>query len=349
MAAIWILVIFGLIMLASASSVAAYSQYGDSYYFIKHQLIHCLIGLAVFALLTRLDLRFLKKLGLPLLIISVVLLCLVFVPGLAAGTRARSWINIFGFSVQPAEFVKFCFLIYLSALFANGSAVREKAVPFFLTYGVIAALMLAQPDLGTLLIITAMAVGVYYIAGGSLKIILSFAVVGLLGVSLLLSINQYQQNRFKCFLNPGFSPQEYCYQINQSLIAAGSGGWLGRGLGGSRQKFLYLPEVQNDFIFGIIAEEVGWIFSVLLILLYAFIVLKGYKIAYRARDDFERNLAFGVVIWLAVQMVINIGGVINFMPMTGVPLPLISYGGSALLANLAALGVLVNISRHTSA
>jgi len=345
--AIWILVVFGLIMLASASSVVAYNQYQDGNYFIKHQLINYVIGLVVFLLLSRLDFQYFKKLGLPLFIFSIILLLLVFVPGLASGSRAQSWINIFGFSLQPSELVKLCFLIYLSALFANGRSASEKTLPFFITYGIIAFLMLLQPDLGTLIIITAVALSVYYTAGGRLKIILAFFALGLLSLLVLVSINPYQKNRFHCFIDPNFSPKEYCYQINQSLIAVGSGGLIGRGIGMSRQKFLYLPEVQNDFIFGIIAEEIGFIFSSVLVLLYVFIFVKGYKTAYRINDDFGRNLAIGIVVWLMVQAIVNIGGVINFMPMTGVPLPLVSYGGSAVLANMAALGILVNISKNT--
>ncbi len=345
-AAIWILVIFGLVMLASASSVVAYNQYQDGNYFIKHQLIHFVIGLAVFLFLARLDYQYLKKLGLPLFIISIILLLAVFIPGLALGNRARSWINIFGFSLQPAELVKFSFLVYLSALFAGSNSARERTMPFFVAFGLIAVLMLLQPDLGTLVIISIIALAVYYIAGGSRKVIGGCLAGGALLLLVFLAIKPYQQDRFRCWFNTNYSPQEKCYQLNQSLLAVGSGGLIGRGLGQSRQKFLYLPEVQNDFIFGIIAEEVGFIFCLILILLYAFIFLKGYKIAYRIGDEFGRNLSFGIVIWIVVQAIINIGGVINFMPMTGVPLPLVSYGGSAVLANMAALGVLVNISKH---
>ncbi len=345
---IWVLVAFGLVMLASASSVVAYNQYQDGNYFIKHQLLNYLIGLVVFWLLSRLDYQYLKRIGLFLLISSVVLLLLVFVPGLAKGGRAMSWINIFGFSLQPSELVKFCFLVYISALFANAESAAAKTVPFLMSFAVIALLMLMQPDLGTLIIITITALSVYYIAGGSLKVIGGILLGGALCLSVLLAIKPYQQDRFHCFFNPAFSPGDKCYQLNQSLIAVGSGGLIGRGLGESRQKFLYLPEVQNDFIFGIIAEEVGFVFCLVMILLYGFIFLKGYKIAYRVGDDFGRNLSFGIVVWLMAQAIVNIGGVINFMPMTGVPLPLVSYGGSAVLANMAALGVLVNISKQIS-
>ena len=346
MAAIGLVAVFGLIMLASASSVVAYNTYQDSYYFLKHQLFNFLLGGAAFWFFSRFDYRRWQAMGLALLVGSIILLLLVFVPALALGSRAHSWINVFGFSLQPSEFVKLSFLIYLSALFAGSrSGAADKTVPFIIVYVIIALLMLAQPDLGTLIIITTIALTVYFISGGRGKYIASFIGVGLVVLAVLVSLNEYQQNRFRCLINPAYSPQKYCYQINQSLIAIGSGGAWGRGLGGSRQKFLYLPEVQNDFIFSIIAEETGWLISVLLVTAYGFIFWRGYLIAKRSTDDFGRNLSIGIVTWVAVQAIINIGGITNFLPMTGVPLPLISYGGSAVLSNLAALGMLINISK----
>jgi len=345
-AAVFLVAVFGLVMLASASSAVSYSLHQDPNYFIKHQLISYVIGLAAFWLLARLDYRYLQKIGWPLFGLSLVLLILVLIPGLAKSDRARSWLNIFGFSVQPSELLKFSFLVYLSALFAAKEAVKEKITPFAVSFGVVALLMLAQPDLGTLIIIALMALAVYYIAGGSWKFIGLAFLGAAVCLTILLSVFSYQRDRLSCFLNPAANTRGACYQINQSLIAVGSGGWFGRGLGASRQKFLYLPEVQNDFIFAIIAEEVGLVAGLILLAFYAVIFLKGYHIAYRAKDEFGRNLSFGIVVWLATQVIINIGGVINFMPMTGVPLPLVSYGGSAVVANLAALGVLVNIGKN---
>jgi cell division protein FtsW len=163
---------------------------------------------------------------------------------------------------------------------------------------------------------------------------------------IMVNYYPYQANRFKCFFDPSFSKQEYCYQINQSLIAIGSGGFWGRGLGASRQKFLYLPQAQNDAIFPIISEETGLIFSTILILLYLALFYRGYVIAKRAPDDFGKILAIGIVSWIVFQALINIGGMVNIMPMTGVPLPLVSYGGSAMLVALASIGILVNISKQ---
>jgi cell division protein FtsW len=344
--AIMLLATFGLIMLTSTSSIAAYQTYKDGYYFFKHQAIHLLIGGFLFWLLTRFDYRRLQALALPIFVASLLMLLLVFIPGLASGARAHSWINIFGFSLQPSEFVKLGFLIYLSALFATEGGAKTKTKAFAMSYGLIAMLMALQPDLGTLIIITAIALALYFINGGSIKKIGAFIVFCALALSLFLAVKEYQRDRFRCFLNPQFSAGDKCYQINQSLIAVGSGGVIGRGLGNSRQKFLYLPEVQNDFIFSVIAEEVGFVFSGLLIFLYVFIFTRGQTIAKTIGEPFGKNLAIGIVTWLMVQTIVNIGGAINFIPMTGVPLPLVSYGGTAIIAVLASLGILVNISRR---
>lgn len=348
-----ILIITGLIMLSSASSVVAYNKYGDSYYFFKHQLFAYILGIGAFWFFSKFNYKYLKKYALAMLFFSIILLILVFIPSLAREVHgSRSWIEIFGFNLQPSEFVKLTFLIYLSAWFASKQDkhqqinASQKSKPFFLLFALIAGLMLMQPDLGTLIIISIISFTVYLVGGGKIKYILTLGVIGLLGLALLVSINEYQQNRFKCVLDPSFSPQKYCYQVNQSLIAVGSGGLFGRGLGASRQKFLYLPEVQNDFIFSIIGEELGFFLSSLIIILFFILFYRGYIIAKKINDDFGRNLSIGIVTWLMIQAVINIGGIINLLPMTGVPLPFISYGGTAVLSAMIGLGILANISKQ---
>ena len=208
--------------------------------------------------------------------------------------------------------------------------------------------MLAQPDMGTLFIIAFASMMVFFVGGGNVTHIFLAVLLGFLVIFVMFSLkSSYQTDRFKCLENPGFSAQDKCYQINQSLIAVGSGGWFGRGIGQSRQKFMYLPEVWGDSIFPIIAEEVGFVFSSLLVLLYLFIFYHGLLIARAAPDLYGSSLAVGIVAWLSVQTFLNIGGMINLIPMTGVPLPFISAGGSAILSNLIAMGILVNISKQT--
>jgi cell division protein FtsW len=209
--------------------------------------------------------------------------------------------------------------------------------------------MLLQPDVGTLAIITITSLIVYFVGGGRTRHILAIVLFGVIMAAVLIKTMPHLTDRFKCFFDPSFSSNDVCYQIDQSLIAVGSGGFWGRGFGASRQKFMYLPEVQGDAIFPIIGEEMGFIFSSLLVILFMFLFYRGYKISKNAPDKFGRILAIGIVSWLVVQAVINIGGMINLMPMTGVPLPFISYGGSAMLAALSAVGILVNISKQTRA
>lgn len=347
-------VLFGLLSLSSASSIVAYEKFGDPYYYFKHQLFALGAGIAAFYFFANFDYRRLKKYAAGFLFFSIILLLLVFIPGLSAHYgKARSWINVFGFSLQPSEFVKLSFLLYLAAWLE----VRKKDLhdlhqgigPFLAVLGVIAILMLLQPDLGTLSIVGMTSMVVYFVGGGKTKHILYIFLAAILALFILVQVKPYQMNRFKCVADPNFSKNDVCYQINQSLIAVGSGGVWGRGISASKQKYMYLPEVSSDFIFAVIAEEVGLIYSVGLVLAYLYIFYRGYIISTHAPDDFGKILAIGIVSWITIQMVVNIGGLINIMPMTGVPLPLVSYGGSAILIALAALGVLMNISRQTTA
>lgn len=351
--AVLVLIVSGLVLLFSASSVVSYARFGNTYYYFLNQLVAVLIGLAAFIIISKIDYRVWRKYAFLFLIFSIVLLILVFVPGIRStyGT-ARSWINLFGHSFQPAELVKLSFLIYLATWleakkgdlgsFANG------IFPFLFILGIISLLMIAQPDLGTLFIIAFTSMMVFFVGGGKVRHIFLVVVLAGLLLFLMLSIkSSYQSDRFKCLKDPSYSAQDKCYQINQSLIAVGSGGWFGRGLGQSRQKFMYLPEVWGDSIFSIAAEEIGFVFSSLLLLLFLFIFYRGLIIARAAPDLYGRTLATGIVVWLAIQTFLNIGGMINLIPMTGVPLPFISAGGSAILSALIAMGILVNISKQT--
>lgn len=353
MAVIFIIIGFGLISLSSASSVVAYSKFGDAYYYFKHQLFGLTIGLIAFWFFSRADYRIWKNYAFHFLLFSIFLLFLVFIPGLSAHYgKARSWINIFGFSLQPSEFVKLSFLLYLAAWLEKRKKdlgdISQGIGPFVAVLGFVGFLMILQPDIGTLSIVAITSLIVYFVGGGHVKHILLILIFGLLGLTLMVQFKPYQLNRFKCMMDPNFSKNDICYQTNQSLIAVGSGGVLGRGLGASRQKFDYVPEVVGDSIFAIIAEEVGVVFSSFLVLCFTFLFYRGFLVAKHAPDGFGQNLAIGIVSWLTIQAIINIAGIINIMPMTGVPLPLVSYGGSSILATLSALGVLVNISKQTT-
>ncbi len=351
--AVFVLIVFGLVMLFSASSAVSYARYGNTYHFLSAQFINLAVGLVAFFIGARVSYRWWRKFALPLLFASVILLSLVFIPGLRVSYgSAYSWISLFGHSFQPAEFVKIFFLIYLATWleakkdklhsFASGS------LPFFVILAIISLLMIAQPDWGTLFIIGVTALAVFFIGGGKFSHIFLVVLAVSLGLFLLFTLKpSYPSERFQCLENPSANASGKCYQVNQALIAVGSGGWFGRGLGASRQKYFYLPEVWGDSIFPVIAEETGFIVSSLLIFLYLFIFYRGLLIARDAPDIYGRVLAAGIVIWLALQTFLNIGGMINLIPITGVPLPFISAGGSAIFAGLFAIGILVNISRQT--
>lgn len=350
---IFVILIFGLVMLFSASSPVSYARFGNTYHFFLRQFFIVLASVGVFYAATKIHYHWWKKFASFFLLSSIVLLVVVFIPGLRAdhGT-ANSWINVFGFSFQPSELVKISFLIYLSTWLEakkdNIGSLSGGVVPFIAILGVISLLMLAQPDLGTLFIIAFTAMVVFFAGGGKLAhIIVAILLAGLLLYLMLSMKSSYQSDRFKCLKDPEYSAQDKCYQINQSLIAVGSGGLFGRGLGESRQKFMYLPEVWGDSIFPIIAEELGFVFSTLLIMLFLFMFYRGLLIAKNSPDLYGSMMAIGVVTWLMVQSFLNIGGMINLIPMTGVPLPLVSAGGSSVLSALLALGIVVNISKHT--
>ncbi len=351
--AILLLLTFGLIALFSASSVVSYQKFGVTYHYALKQLIFIIFSLVVFFFASKINYLWWRKLASFLLFFSIFLLILVFIPGIKAdyGT-AHSWINIFGISVQPAEFVKITFLIYLASWMEAKktliSSFSGGVFPFILILVVISTLMLMQPDLGTLFIIITSAIAAFFIGGGKFVHIFISGVLALALLYLMVFMSSsYQNERIACYKDPGYDRQDSCFQINQALIAVGSGGLWGRGLGESRQKFMYLPEVWGDAIFPVMAEELGFIFSSFLILVYLFIFYRGFLIAKKSTDLYGSALAAGIITWMAVQTFLNIGGMINLIPMTGVPLPLISAGGSSILSMLLALGILVNISKHT--
>lgn len=355
-----LLIVFGLVMLFSASLAVSQSNFGEPYHYVRGQIFGLVFGLFLFFLFFKIDYHFFKKYSFIFLLLSIILLISVFIPGLGNeyGT-SRSWIVIFGKSFQVSEFVKLFFLFYLAAWLESKKDDLKKfstgIFPFLVVLMTIGALILKQPDLGTFLIIFFVSLMVYLVAGGNLSHLFVLFLVMIIGVLFIFNsmnsdsdkglIKEYQINRIKCLQDPDFD-RDICYQVNQSLIAVGSGGLWGRGLGESRQKFNYLPEVWADSIFPIIAEEIGFIGSLVLILIYLFIFIRGMKIASRAPDLFGQSLAVGISVWIFFQAFLNIAGMINLVPMTGVPLPFISAGGTSLSILLAAFGILLNISRQ---
>jgi len=348
---VFILVVFGLIMVSSASVVQSYENTGDTYYYFTHQLIYGVIfGLIAMFVFSRIPYEKYKKLGFPMLLVALALLILVLIFGQTLG-GSRSWFIIGGFSFQPTEFVKLLFVVYLAVWLEKRrdklTSFREGFLPFLVLLGTVAVLVLLQPDIGTLTVILVTAIVVYYVAGGAIKHILALIAMAVAGLFAAIKIFPHAATRFTAFLHPELDPQGIGYQINQALLAIGSGGIIGLGLGNSRQKFNYLPEASGDSIFAIIGEELGFIWALLLVLLFVFVAYRGFQTARCTDDMFGKLVAVGITSWIVFQAFINLAGILNLIPFTGLPLPFISYGGSSMVATLIAVGILLNISCYT--
>ncbi|OGY36601.1 MAG: cell division protein FtsW [Candidatus Andersenbacteria bacterium RIFCSPHIGHO2_12_FULL_45_11b] len=352
--AIFGLVVFGLIMVGSASSVLAEQFRDDPFYFLKHQLLYgFLFGVVAFLIGFYTPYTKLRTVAVPAILMALVLLVLVFVPGLkvVSGGSAR-WIGVGPITVQPSEIAKLGFILYLAALLERkGSDIKDfkkSVVPFLVITGVISLLIILQPDIGTLFTITVIGATMVFSAGFRLRHLALIGLGGVAAFSILVSTAQYRLARLFVYLHPELDPQGIGYQINQALLAVGTGGLWGLGFGRSRQKYSYLPEPAGDTIFAIMSEELGFIRILILLLTFAVIVYRGYKIAEAAPDTFGRLLATGITSWILIQAFVNMASVLAITPLTGIPLPFISYGGSALITLLFASGVLLNISKHIS-
>lgn len=349
------LVLFGLMMIASSSAVLAERFRGDTYYYVKHQLLYGgSLGLLVFLIGFFVPYRWWRRVALLALGVSLLLLVLVFVPGLRveAGGASR-WIGIGPITIQPTELAKLAFIVYLAALLeAKGEDVRsfrKSVLPFLVVCGLITILVILQPDMGTLLTIILVAAAMVFAAGFKLSHLAALGLAGVAGFLVMINLASYRLSRIITYLHPELDPQGVGYQINQALLAVGTGGWWGLGFGRSRQKYHYLPEPAGDTIFAIMSEELGFLRTVLVIVAFAFIGWRGFAIARRAPDVFGRLLAVGITSWIIMQAFINMGSTLAVTPLTGIPLPFISYGGSALVATLFGVGVLLNISKHGEA
>lgn len=346
-----IIIVFGLIILASATTVLGFNQFNDNFYYFKHQIFNGLIpGLVLFFICSRLPLTFWKKFAGLIFIFALLLVLAVFIPGVGQSyEKAQSWISLGGVSFQPSEFLKMALIIYLAALFSNlkdKHSLNEKFLGFILILLCISVPIILQPDLGTLIVIILIALGMYFIAGASLKNIFFLLFFGALGFGAMVMTASYRIKRFLAFLHPEQDMQGYGYHIIQSLTAVGSGGLLGLGLGKSRQKFEYLPQVEGDSIFAIMAEEIGFIFCALFLILILLFIIKLFKFAFYQSNDFNKFLISGIALWIATQTLINIGAMLGVLPLTGVPLPFISYGGTALMSLMAGMGIVYRIMKN---
>jgi cell division protein FtsW len=348
-----ILVFVGFFIFSSAS-LGLLGREGASFSTVAlKQSVLLLLGLALMALMANIPYKGIKKFAPFLFGLSLILTLLVFLPslGLEAG-GAKRWLQIAGFSLQPAELLKLGFVIYLAAWLA---AIKDKVrttryglLPFLVLLALPAAVLLAQPDTGTFMIIFAAAVSMFIVAGGRFRHLLVLAILASILVGAMAYHKPYIRHRLITFVNPSADVRGASYQLNQSLIAVGSGGITGRGFGQSVQKFNFLPEPIGDSIFAVASEEFGFVGSIMIVILFLLFGLWGLKIAARLTDPFGRLLVSGIVILITAQSFINIAAMLGLIPLTGVPLVFISHGGTALLLALVQVGIILNASKYKS-
>lgn len=348
-----ILLGIGLVMVFSASAVKSMVLYGDRFYYLKRQLAWAAISIAAMLFAMNFDYRHLKRLAPLILLGGLGLLVVVLIPGIGRVAHgARRWIGVGSLGVQPSEVMKLAFVIFLAAsMSAKGKKMRAfttGVIPYVALCGVVFALILKQPDLGTAVAIASTAGIMLFAAGVRISHLLLLAISAVPVLYWAVTSEEYRLRRFLAFLDPWSDLQDTGYHIVQSLYALGSGGPFGVGLGWSRQKFFYLPEQHTDFIFAILGEEFGFLGTSTLILLFFFFAWRGYRVALNAPDAFGSLLACGITTMIALQAVINIAVVTATIPITGIPLPFLSSGGSSLLFTMTGVGILLNISRYTT-
>lgn len=348
----FILLIIGIVMIYSASSVWAEYKTGNEYYYLIRQLLFMGIGLIVFFIVYKFDYLLLKKYANVIFIISLVLLVLVLIPGIGiVRGGARSWIGIGDFSIQPAEFVKVAFIIFTAKVFSNYPGFMNKFKNLFfylLIASIIFVLILLEPDFGTGMIFMLTILLMIFAANIKIRYLVVGALIGLIAVIVMIMVAPYRLERITAYLDPWSDPLGSGFQIIQSLYAISPASLFGYGLFNSKQKFFYLPEPQNDFIFAILVEELGLIGGMFLIALFLVIIIVGYKMSKKCDDLFGTYLLFGFTSLFALQVFINLSVVIGLIPVTGVTLPLISYGGSSLVITMFMIGVSANIMKTNS-
>ncbi|MBI5152963.1 MAG: FtsW/RodA/SpoVE family cell cycle protein [Parcubacteria group bacterium] len=345
------LLVFGFAMLLSASSVLGKQKFDDVYYYFKHQLFSLGFGTLFFLIGYYCYYRFFQKASLILLVLNIVLLILVFTPlGVSAGGATR-WLQLGPLTFQPAELLKFTFIIYIAAFFGarakKSRSIKEGFLPFLIVIGLIAGLLLKQPATAIFALIFITALCMYFIGGARLHHIFFLTFFIGLVLALVVMVTPYRKDRLLTYFDPNSDPQGKGYHINQALIALGSGGMFGIGFGNSMAKTSYLPEPIGDSIFVLVAEELGFVGAVFLIGLFLLFLVRGFKIARDAPDSFSQLATVGMISTIVLQGFINIGAISGLLPLTGLPLPFVSYGGTSLIVVLACSGFIANVSRYT--
>jgi len=346
------LVAIGLVFVADISAPQALNFFNDKYHFFKSQLFAALIGIVVMYVLSFINFSIYKKISIPFFIVSILLLVVLFIPGLSyAALGARRWINFGGLNFQPSEVAKLALAIYLAKVVSDidmNLPIKKVLLKFFAPFVVVAFLIMLQPDLGTTLVVSVIALSQIFISGIPILPFLGTLVVGFAATLMLILVSPYRRDRLMTFFENTSDPLGKSYHIRQILLALGSGGLFGVGLGQSRQKYLFLPEASTDSIFAAIAEELGFIGSFVIILIFVFFIYKAFKIVSMAPDTFSKVLGVGIASWIGGQIIINISSMVALTPLTGIPLPFFSYGGTSLVMVLVGCGILLNISKYSN-
>lgn len=345
------LIIIGAIMFVSASLGILNKNVAKFNGVMVSQLVYGLLGgLVVFYFCLHIPYKFWRRYSLPIFLASIIVTTLVFVPGLGfEHGGSKRWIDILGFSLQPVEFLKIGFIIYFAAFlsWAKGRVkdLKFSLLPLIILLGIISIILINQPDMKSLILITATAIVMLFISGTPWKYILGLFLVAVMALMIFAFATPYLKNRIDTFMHPNENSTTSSWQIQKSLIAIGSGGLTGRGLGQSILKFSYLPEPQGDSIFAVVGEEVGFIGSFFIILLYVAFAFRGFRIAHYAPDSFSKILVIGIITMITAQSFLNIASIIGVFPLTGVPLAFMSQGGTALLIDIGLMGIVLNISK----
>jgi len=347
------LFVAGLLILASASMVLSYKNLGSVVGYVLRQIAYGgVAGIIAMYAASRVPYRIWRTLAVPLMLFSLVLMALIFIPqlGLSIG-GARRWLNLGPLSFQPSEILKITFIIYLASWLdarrRDVETLSQGMIPFAMMISVVGVFLVMQPDLGTLFVVVVTAGLLYFLGGGKVSQVITLAMLGIAAFYLLAQLAPYRSDRLRVFFNPGLDPQGKGYQITQASIAVGSGGFAGLGFGKSVQKYQYVPEPMTDSIFAIFAEETGFLGASALAALFFSLFWRGLSIAKRSPDVLGKLLASGISIGIMTQAFVNMAAISGLLPLTGIPLPFVSYGGSSLAMTLASVGILMNISRYT--
>lgn len=343
--------LFGVFMIYSSSYIWAEYKYNDPYKYLKNQLIFFLIGIIIMNVVSRINYKKYLKHSNVILGVCISLLILVLIPGIGTVRNgSRSWFGIGSFGIQPSEFAKLGLIIFTSKyLTKNPNCMlnfKRGVLPILFIVIIMFGIIMLQPDFGTGTVMVMTIIGILFVAGLNIKIFLKFSILGVAGIVALIIIAPYRLKRILSFLNPWSDPLGSGFQIIQSLYSIGPGGLFGLGIGNSIQKHFYLPEPQTDFIFAIISEEFGFFGVLIIIFLFMTIFYSCFKISIKCNDLFGKYLSFGITFGLVFQTLLNLCVVIGLVPVTGVTLPFLSYGGSSLLITMISIGIILNISRY---